>query len=51
MKQPKKGRHWLNDGSCKLLRPAYGANKNARIAWALLQHGEDYDQRLNVSAM
>lgn len=26
------------------------ANKNARIAWALLRHGEDYDQRLSVSA-
>ncbi|MCP4305144.1 MAG: IS110 family transposase [bacterium] len=27
------------------------ANKNARIAWALLRHGEVYDQRLSVSAM
>ena len=27
------------------------ANKNARIAWALLRHGEAYDQRLGVSAL
>ncbi len=27
------------------------ANKNARIAWALLRHGEAYDQRLTVSAL
>jgi transposase len=26
------------------------ANKNARIAWALLRYGEAYDQRLTVSA-
>jgi transposase len=27
------------------------ANKNARIAWALLRHGEAYDQRLTVSVL
>jgi transposase len=27
------------------------ANKNARIAWALLRYGETYDQRLTVAAL